>query len=422
MLLDAYVYGSFDFEGTNLQLRLGNQVVNWGESIFIQGVNQINPIDVPAARRPGTELKEILLPVWMAYANWGFDWGSIEAFYQLEWQNTSIDACGTYWAVTENNISVNPGQCNSATVITSVHRRRGVRHVVAVLPATRLQPVRAGQRPLRPAGRGQGSARQRPGRYRHPFPGRERSTPKSASTPSASIHRLPYISGLAGSLPTELPGGAWILAPGTLSPLQTSPYPVAFMNAGLPVWRVPGSGANPLDPNDDTVLRGPSAAHAALAAKLGVPVTPGRSFWEYPEDMQIFGFSAATNLFSWSVSAEASIQKDVPAQVNGNDLLNGLLSFVGPNAAEGLAAALQGAGGYAKGYDLFDKQQFQVNARQDVQQRPVGAENMLVVAEVGAQTNNVPDYTKGARALRPRLRLRLRLEPADSRRTRRPVG
>jgi len=93
MLLDAYVYGSFDFEGTDLQLRLGNQVVNWGESIFIQGVNQINPIDVPAARRPGTELKEILLPVWMAYANWGFDWGSIEAFHPAERQDPSTQPC-----------------------------------------------------------------------------------------------------------------------------------------------------------------------------------------------------------------------------------------------------------------------------------------------------------------------------------------
>ena len=71
-LLDAYAYGSFGIGDTDLQLRLGRQVVNWGESVFIQGVNQINPIDVTALRRPGTEVKEVLLPVLMAYANWGF--------------------------------------------------------------------------------------------------------------------------------------------------------------------------------------------------------------------------------------------------------------------------------------------------------------------------------------------------------------
>ncbi len=120
LLLDAYLYGGFDVGETKLQLRLGRQVINWGESVFIQGVNQINPIDVPAARRPGAELKEVLLPVAMAYANWGFSFGSMELFYQFEWDNTSIDSCGTYWAVTENNISSNPGKCNSATVITNV--------------------------------------------------------------------------------------------------------------------------------------------------------------------------------------------------------------------------------------------------------------------------------------------------------------
>ena len=116
-LLDAYLYGSFAVGSSDLQVRLGNQVINWGESIFIQGVNQINPIDVPAARRAGAELKEILLPVWAAYLNWGFNWGSVEAFYQLKWQNTSVDACGTYFSVTSTQISSNPGSCRSITVV-----------------------------------------------------------------------------------------------------------------------------------------------------------------------------------------------------------------------------------------------------------------------------------------------------------------
>ncbi len=116
-LLDAYVYGSFAVGNSDLQLRVGNQVINWGESIFIQGVNQINPIDVPAARRAGAELKEILLPVWAVYANWGFDFGSIEAFYQLKWNNTSVDACGTYFSATSTLIGADPGSCDSLTVL-----------------------------------------------------------------------------------------------------------------------------------------------------------------------------------------------------------------------------------------------------------------------------------------------------------------
>ncbi|WP_420476333.1 DUF1302 domain-containing protein [Noviherbaspirillum sp. ST9] len=99
-LLDAFVYGTWDVGDTNkLNFRLGNQVVNWGESIFIQGVNVINPIDVPAARRAGAQVKELLLPVPLAYANLGMADGlSLEAFYQLRWKKTVVDGCGTFFS------------------------------------------------------------------------------------------------------------------------------------------------------------------------------------------------------------------------------------------------------------------------------------------------------------------------------------
>ena len=45
-------------------LRIGRQVLSWGESTFIpNGINSINPIDVAKLRTPGSELKEALLPV-----------------------------------------------------------------------------------------------------------------------------------------------------------------------------------------------------------------------------------------------------------------------------------------------------------------------------------------------------------------------
>jgi hypothetical protein len=43
-LLDAYMYGSFAVGSSDLQVRLGNQVVNWGESVFIQVVKHIYQI------------------------------------------------------------------------------------------------------------------------------------------------------------------------------------------------------------------------------------------------------------------------------------------------------------------------------------------------------------------------------------------
>ncbi|HHL32034.1 MAG TPA: DUF1302 family protein, partial [Oceanospirillales bacterium] len=50
-LLDAYVYKDFDIGSHAASVRLGRQVVSWGESTFIQqGINVINPIDVSKIR------------------------------------------------------------------------------------------------------------------------------------------------------------------------------------------------------------------------------------------------------------------------------------------------------------------------------------------------------------------------------------
>lgn len=98
-LLDAYAFGSADVTaGTNVAFKVGNHVVNWGESLFISGISQYNIIDASAARRPGAQVKEILLPVPQASVNVGFGGGfSAEAFYQLAWKHSVFEGCGTFW-------------------------------------------------------------------------------------------------------------------------------------------------------------------------------------------------------------------------------------------------------------------------------------------------------------------------------------
>jgi len=71
-IMDAYLYGVFDIGDVPIDIRLGRQVVSWGESTFIQGgLNSTNPFDVNALRRPGASLKEGLLPVGMFFVNAG---------------------------------------------------------------------------------------------------------------------------------------------------------------------------------------------------------------------------------------------------------------------------------------------------------------------------------------------------------------
>ena len=99
-LLDAFLYHNYTIGDMPGSVRVGKQVVSWGESTFIQnGINSINPIDASAFRRPGAEIKEGLIPVNMLYLSQSLtDNLGMEAFYQLEWDQTVIDNCGTFFA------------------------------------------------------------------------------------------------------------------------------------------------------------------------------------------------------------------------------------------------------------------------------------------------------------------------------------
>jgi hypothetical protein len=102
-LLDAFVWADYELGEMPGTFRVGRQVVSWGESTFIQGgINSINPVDASAFRRPGAEVKEGLLPVNMIYTSIGISADiSVEAFYQLEWEKTRSDPCGTFFSTTD---------------------------------------------------------------------------------------------------------------------------------------------------------------------------------------------------------------------------------------------------------------------------------------------------------------------------------
>lgn len=97
-LLDAYVFGRFDVLDRALNIKVGRQVLNWGESQFVQnGLNALIAADVNQLRVPGWEIEEVQTPVGMAVI--GLDLVEnvgIEGFYQYEWQGTVIDAAGTF--------------------------------------------------------------------------------------------------------------------------------------------------------------------------------------------------------------------------------------------------------------------------------------------------------------------------------------
>jgi len=342
-LLDAYIYDTFRLGDKPLQLRLGRQVVNWGESLFVQGVNQINPVDLSALRRPGTELKEALLPVAMLNASLGLGGGhSLEAFYQFQWQNTSLDSCGTYWAVTDAVISTTPGACKALPLVPLA----GISGPSAYAAGMYVPMIE---------GRKASDGGQYGVAYRFPVAALDTEFGLYAM----NIHsRTPIVSGLAG---TNLKA---------INPAIPLLMPLAGF-AGVP----------------------------ALNPATNPNIKPMQAFWEYPEDMRVFGLSASTNLGGWSVGSELSYSPNVAVQRNGNDVITAALLGAGPVAKAALAAVAKGPGTYLAGYDRFRKTQLQLNGV-STYANVLGAQQAVLVGEVAGQWNNVPDYKNDTTALR----------------------
>ncbi|QEY62296.1 DUF1302 domain-containing protein [Metapseudomonas lalkuanensis] len=102
-ILDAYLYGNWDVADMPVTGRIGKQVFNWGEGIFYRGgVNTTNPVDAAKFRLPGSELKEVLVPVEALSFNVGLTENlSMETFYQWNWKESAIDPVGTYYSETD---------------------------------------------------------------------------------------------------------------------------------------------------------------------------------------------------------------------------------------------------------------------------------------------------------------------------------
>lgn len=102
-LLDAYLYFGFDLGAQPAEFRVGNQVISWGESTFIQNsINAINPIDVSSLRVPGAELKEALLPENLAWFSVATSQNTtLELMYLFKWNDTEIDPPGSYFSTND---------------------------------------------------------------------------------------------------------------------------------------------------------------------------------------------------------------------------------------------------------------------------------------------------------------------------------
>ncbi|MFT6153258.1 MAG: hypothetical protein ACJA0E_000100 [Bermanella sp.] len=417
-LLDAFVYGQFDIGEMPIDVRLGKQVVSWGESTFIiGGINAINPVDLSAFRRPGAEIKEGLLPVGMAYANLGVtDNLSVEAFYQYEYQNTVADPCGTYFSTSD----IAAQGCNLLTV-------SGGALSISKDQSFEEKPSDDGQFGI--ALRYYADELETEfGFYAMNIHSRAPTFNVSGDTniDYTSLATLygslggntgtdPALAGLNGLIGDVLvkpqldPGFlASVADPGTGATFEQSydaTYPgnVGFTDA----QKAADISAGLLG---SAAAAGYNGALDAQVAALNLPGTVVQAdrvqatnyYMEYPEDIQLFGLSFSTNVGGVALSGEVSHKIDTPVQINGPLVTNAVLArgnasagssdqaaayadiFGGIDNPLNVTAPSSRAGEGVKGYRLFDITQLQftlINTFNNV----AGANQIAVVGEVGGQ-------------------------------------
>lgn len=102
-LLDTYAFVTFPFlDDGLLNLRVGQQVVAWGESLFFSGIALAQgPADGAAANVPGADVKGILLPVNQISLQAAYGDFTLLGQYKLAFKPTEVNPVGEYFSIAD---------------------------------------------------------------------------------------------------------------------------------------------------------------------------------------------------------------------------------------------------------------------------------------------------------------------------------
>ena len=363
-LLDAFAWLKFDLGPMPAEVRLGKQVLSWGESTFIQNsINVINPVDVSALRVPGAELRHALLGVNMVSFSLGTSENTtLEGFYQLAWEQTWIDPPGSYFST--NDFAGVGG--------SHVFLGFGSPSDIAASPFFIQPPL---DRPFLGVPRAATVEADDDGQYGASL---RWLVPSLGNTEFGFYYinyhsRLPTVNGRTGTLA------------GAIAASQAGPAAAGRVYAyfGVP----PGTS-----PQVDAI-----AAQAGQAAATDAYASTARYFLSYPEDIKLYGVSFNTQLGTSGIAlqGEVSYREDAPLLVDDVELLFAALSPI----SAGLRATNQVAPGLTSfetdipGYILREVGQFQSTATK-VFGPGLGADQTVLVVEAAVtRVFDMPDQS-----------------------------
>lgn len=98
---NLYGHGHHQFDDLAVDWKLGWQSLDWGKRLTaLGGLRDLNPLDVPASLRPGVDREhEARITFPAVFGRIGLSRAtSVEAFYQLRFEPTALNGCGTFYS------------------------------------------------------------------------------------------------------------------------------------------------------------------------------------------------------------------------------------------------------------------------------------------------------------------------------------
>ena len=364
-LLDAFVYGDFDFnDGANpLTVRVGQQVVSWGESTLIpHGIGVINAVDLNILNAPGAELKEAYRPQGMVWASFGVtNELSVEAFYQYDWEPVWVPTPGSYFST--NDFAGYGGYGQNAQLgfqsnpDMNLEFLEGEYNNLAQLVAAGMFDTNG-----------------------------ELDINKFRDAALAYSTKATLVQDQASASDS----GQYGLKLGYYAPqLGETEFGLYYMNYHSRRPLISGTTANY---TNEALLRDGETLRGAVGAVDRATLLSLESFSkaqiEYPEDIQLYGFSFNTLIGDTSVAGEIAHRQDEPLQIDDVELLFAAMPQQLANA--GLRPDLDGIsqmdsvapGQYAEGFIRLDTTQAQATFTH-LFGPTLGTSNLVMLAEIG---------------------------------------
>lgn len=289
--LDYFVSRPFTAFDRDFSVKLGNQVINWGESSFLllNSMNSINPPDQSRLRIPGFDIKELSQPVGMLSLNGQVtETIGFEAFYQYDWKPILVDPVGSFFSVSDTL-----GDGGEYAMLS-----------FAKAPEDPDEIYRPNRNPQDTIGL-LGSRSDRT--LKRDFSEEHDRAPDNGGQFGLALRS--YLEDVNGG--TELA------------------FYYANYHSRIPVVSAIAADATCI--NDTPV---PNLGCAATGGEP-VPVGSARLVVEYPENIHLYGVSFNTNVGVWALSGEYAYRDNLPVQIHTTDLIFASLQPAFPVTAVG---------------------------------------------------------------------------------------